>query len=148
MPSIGAATAIAVARRIDEAVKETFDAETRRDAYRFLALSSRGGDTNFIKVTVVFGGLFTAFFTYLFFTGGGDSPTPNLPFMLASGLLTTGITYLLVLRRRKAQKKLDALVASNPGYWIPLSEKLQQVVLEAGRFEDGLPPSQATRIVQ
>ena len=55
MPSIGAVTALIVSRRIDDAIKTNFDEKTRKDAYRFLNLSSKGGDTTYIIITAVFG---------------------------------------------------------------------------------------------
>ena len=140
MPSIGAVTALIVARRIDETIKVTFDEETRKDAYRFLNLSSRGGDTNYIITTAVFGVLLTIAASFA-------TSVDRLMAATIVGVVSLLALYWAVRRRQKARRELDALVTSNKEYWLPIANKLEQIILDSGKFEDGLPPSQATRIV-
>lgn len=142
MPSIGAATALIVARRIDEAIKATFDEKTREDAYRFLNLSSRGGDTTYIIVAAVFGT-----FSILTVAASFATSVDGLAAATVAGAISLLALYWAIWRRKKARRELDALVASNREYWLPIADKLKQIVLGAGRFEDGLAPAQKTRIV-
>ncbi len=138
MPSIGAATAIIVAQRIDAAVKTNFDEKTRKDAYKFLALSSRGGEVVSIILIAVIGTMLTI----------ALATNENAFLTTITGSISLLALCWTIWRRKKARRDLDVLIASNPGYWLPIRSKLEQIILGAGKFEDGLPPRQATHIVR
>lgn len=140
MPSIGAATAMIVSERIDRAVRASFDEQTQRDALRFLDLSSKAGDKMYVAMAATYGPLLTIAIA--------TSVSPgHVVWGLFTGVSCAALLFLAVRSRKKARLALDALVASDPEYWRPLSEKLKRIVLQAGRFDDGLAPSQATQAV-
>ncbi len=137
MPSIGAVTAIIIGQRIDEAMKATFDEETRKDAEKVLALSSKGGETIGLWITGGAGAL------YVFLLVLASHPI----YALLCGICAASIMWLLARRVDNARKELNELIASNPGYWKPIAEKVYKVVLEAGKFDDGFGVRQRTKIV-
>ncbi len=141
MPSIGAATAFIVAKRIDDKIEATFDEKTRKDVYRFLNLSSKGGDMTYVIFISVFGPLLTVVASFA-------TSVDGLIAAIIMGTISLSALDWAVWRRNKARRELDALVASNREYWLPIADKLEQIVLSAGKFKDGLPPLQATRIVR
>ncbi len=141
MPSIGTATALIVARRINEAMETSFDEKTRKDAYKFLTLSSDGGDITYIIIIIALGTLLTIDVFFIARING-------LVIAIVTGVISLTAFYWAIWRRRKARRDLDALVTSNPTYWLPITNKVGQIILDAGKFEDGLYPSQATRIVK
>lgn len=141
MPSIGAVTNIIVSRRINEAIKATFDEKTQPHAHCFLNLSLRGGNTALIAVITIFG-------IFLTTTSLCVVNFNILAAMTIVGMISLLALYWAVWRRKKARRDLDALVASNPEFWLPIQDKLKQIVLDAGKFEDGVFPSQVTRIVK
>ena len=140
MPSIGAVTTLIVARRMDETIKATFDENTRQDAYKFLNLSSRSGDITYIVVAAVFGPFLTIAALFATSINGLVAAT-------VTGMIFLLALYWAVWQRKKARKELNALVASNREHWLPIADKLEQIILNAGKFQNGLPPSQVTRIV-
>jgi len=137
MPSISAANAMIVEQRIEEGIKKEFSPEVQPDVRKMLRLMSEGGDRYPFILLFLFG----PFIVFLSF---------SLSFALGayvSILLLVG-TYLMWRLRKKFQRELEELLASNPVYWRPISEKLVKIVLEAGKINDGFWPRQVTRIVR
>lgn len=137
MPSVGAATALIVARRIAEAMEQSFDEETRKDARKLLALSSKGGDIVYILLAALVGPLLTIAYS----TQGAPFATPTT-IVGSISLLFLGFA---VKRRENARREFDALVSQDPEYWLPIMNKLRTIILAAGNFE-GSFPGQVTRI--
>ena len=140
MPSIGAATAMIVSERISRAVRAEFDEATQRDAFTLLDLSSKAGDKMWVAMAAAFGPLLT-------FAVATSVARDRVMWGFFVGSCSALLLFFALLRRKKARLVFDALIASNPAYWQPISDKLRAIVLEAGRFDDGAPPSQATEIV-
>lgn len=136
MPSVGTATALIVNQRIDAAIKKSFDPKIRESVYRILRLSSKGGDNTYIMI-LVYGIICTVMTIF----------SPYLMLAISLGLATISLVAWLKSRRAYARRELDILVKSNPAYWQPIMDKLQNIVLEAGKFKDGLLPTQTTKIV-
>jgi hypothetical protein len=137
MPSISAANAMIVEQRIEEGIKKEFSPEVQPDVHKMLRLMSEGGDRYPFILLLLFG----PFIVFLSF---------SLSFALGayvSILLLVG-AYLMWRLRKKFQRELGELLASNPVYWRPISEKLVKIVLEAGKISDGFWPRQVTRIVR
>jgi hypothetical protein len=127
MSSISAANAMIVEQQIEEGIKREFLPEMQSDARRLLKLASRAGDRLIITLSLIYGiplGVVSLFWTKDFMVG---------VYIILVAVLIATISQLF---RKKAQREMDELIASNPSYWQPICKKLQRIILEVDKLDD------------
>jgi hypothetical protein len=141
MPSVGAASAAVMARRIEAAISTQFPPDQQADARHMLDLASAGGNPwcwHLLGVAVLLAVIGTALWVS---RRRPDTAKPASPWWIAA-CLALAVAAALGCRvsyekRQKARHDLDALVASDSAKWRPIQAKLEKIILEAGQFPEG-----------
>lgn len=150
MPGVAVSSMLVVSDRIERAIKKNFDEKTQSDVRQLLRLSDDGGG-NELRSLVPLSAFTTIMFAILIFVPKNPGmevigTRVSIVAAIFLGMLTVGLFWFFRDKRDRARRELDELLASNPTYWQPISEKLTKIILEAGKFTEPWGARQFTKI--